>query len=157
MKLIITTIFGALISLNAYALDITLNGNDSITINMNNHIKKLDFDTVINGYVVKCSGEKLIIWGKPKVINEGNPQDTNVIIVDLVHGYTRIEKGVGEGVFHIDFIKNKSYAYVETNQGLFLNLINGRLSSASPEFDPTDESNFEQCKKNSSWEFNRYP
>lgn len=157
MKLIITTILGILISLNAYALDITLNGNDSITINMSNHTRKLEFDTVINGYIVKCSGEELIIWGKPKVINEGNPQDTNVIIVDLVHGYTKIEKGVSEGVFDVNFIKNKSYAYIGTNQGLFLNLISGKLSSASPEFDPADESNFEQCKKNSSWEFNRYP
>lgn len=157
MKLIITTICSVLISLNAYALDITLNSNDSIIIDINNQTNQMEFDTVINGYSVNCNGEKLIVWGKPKVINEGNPQDANVIIVDLVHGYTKIEKGVSSGVFSVDFIKDKSYAYIGTNQGLFLNIKSGKLIPVSPEFDPAEESNFEQCKKNGSWEFNRYP
>lgn len=157
MHLVITTIFSILISLSAYALDIKLNGNDSITINMNNHAKKLKFDTVINGYSVKCSGDKLILWGKSKLINENNPQDTNVIVADLSHGYTKIEKGISEGVFSIDFIKDKNYACIGTSQGLFLNLTNGKLGSVDSGFDPADENNFEQCKKNGSWEFNRYP
>lgn len=145
------------ISFNVYASGVTLNGNDSITVDINNHTKTLTFDTVINGYSVKCSGDKMVLWGKPKVINEGNPQDTSVILVDLEHRYKRIEKGVSEGVFGVDFIKGKDLAYIETNQGLFFNLANGNLKPAGSGFDPTDDNNFETCKKNSSWEFNRYP
>ncbi|MFQ1679651.1 MULTISPECIES: hypothetical protein [Pantoea] len=99
----------------------------------------------------------MVLWGKPKVINEGNPQDTNVILVDLEHRYRRIEKGVSEGVLGVDFIKGKDLAYIETNQGLFFNLANRKLKPVGAEFDPTDDNNFETCKKDSSWEFNRYP
>lgn len=119
MNPIIIAIAGFYISFNAYASDVTLNGTDSITVDINNHTKTLKFDTVINGYSVKCSGDKIILWGKPKIINEGNPQDTNVILVDLNHRYKKIEKSVSEGVFSIDFIKGKDLAYIGTNQGLF--------------------------------------
>lgn len=105
MNLIISTITGFFISFNAYASGVTLNGIDSITVDFNNHTKTLKFDTIINGYSVKCSGDKIILWGKPKIINEGNPQDTNVILVDLGHRYKKIEKSVNEGVFSVDFIK----------------------------------------------------
>ncbi|AHJ76601.1 hypothetical protein [Kosakonia sacchari] len=157
MNLSIATIAGFFISFNAYASGVTLNGNDSVSIHINNHTKNLTFDTVINGYSVKCSGDKLILWGKPKAINEGNPQDTNVILVDLQQGYKKIEKVVSEGVFDVGFIKGKDYAYIETNQGLLFNLTSGKLKPVGPGFDPTDDKNFEACKKNSSWEFNRYP
>lgn len=156
MNLIISIITGFFISFNVYASGVTLNGNDSITVDINNHTKTLKFDTVINGYSVKCSGDKIILWGKPKVINEGNPQDTNVILIDFDDGYKKIEKGVSEGVFSVSFIKGKDYAYIGTNQGLFFNLTNGKLESVGPGFDPAD-NNFETCEKNSSWEFNRYP
>ncbi|HHA1719214.1 hypothetical protein [Enterobacter kobei] len=145
------------ISFDVYASGITLNGNDSITVDINNHIETLKFDTIINGYSVKCSGDKIILWGKPKIINEGNPQDTNVILVDFEHKYKKIEKGVSEGVFGVDFIKGKDLAYIGTNQGLFFELSDGNLKSVGPGFDPTDDNNFENCDKNSSWEFNRYP
>ncbi|MEH3828357.1 hypothetical protein [Enterobacter roggenkampii] len=157
MNLIISIIAGFFISFNAYASGVTLNSTDSITVDINNHTKTLKFDIVINGFSVKCSGDKIILWGKPKVINEGNPQDTNVILVDLAHGYKKIEKSVSEGVFSIDFIKGEDLAYIGTSQGLFLNLANGNLKSVGPQFDPTDYNNFENCEKNSSWEFNRYP
>lgn len=157
MNLIISTIAGFFISFNAYASGVTLNGTDSITIDINNHTKTLKFDTVINGYSVKCSGDKIILWGKPKIINEGNPQDTNVILVDLDHRYKNIAKSVSEGVFSAGFIKGKDLAYIGTNQGLLFNLANGILKPVGSGFDPTDDNNFETCKKNSSWEFNRYP
>ncbi|WP_230492963.1 hypothetical protein [Martelella alba] len=80
-----------------------------------------------------------------------------MILVDLDHGYKKIEKGVSEGVFGVGFIKGKDLAYIVTNQGLFFNLANRNLKPVGPGFDPTDHNNFETCKKNSSWEFNRYP
>lgn len=157
MNLIISTISGFFISFNAYASGVILNGTNSITVDINNHTKTLKFDIVINGYSVKCSGNKIILWGKPKIISEGNPQDTNVILVDLKHRYKKIEKSVSEGVFSIDFIKGKDLAYIGTNQGLFFNLANGNLKPVGSEFDSTGDNNFETCKKNSLWEFNRYP
>lgn len=157
MDTIIIVTVGVFISLNAYASLITLNGNHSVTVNVNNQTKKLIFDTIINGYSVNCSGDKLIVWGKPTVINESNPQDTNLILVDLLQGYKKIEKGVSKGVFSVDFIKDKNDAYIGTSQGLFFNLASGKLTSVGPEFDATDSSHFETCNKNSSWEFNKYP
>ncbi|HGN9109588.1 TPA: hypothetical protein ACK1J9_001562 [Enterobacter hormaechei] len=157
MNLIISIIIIFYISFNAYASGVTLNGTNSITVDINNHTKTLKFDIVINGYSVKCGGNKIILWGKPKIISEGNPQDTNVILVDLKHRYKKIEKSVSEDVFSIDFIKGKDLAYIGTNQGLFFNLANGNLKPVGSEFDSTDDNNFETCKKNSLWEFNRYP
>ncbi|WP_261641170.1 hypothetical protein [Erwinia mallotivora] len=160
MKLVCMSFFLSVSSftmVSSFASVVTLNGTDSITIDINNHTKTLKFNTVINGYSVKCSGDKIILWGKPKIINEGNPQDTNVILVDLEHRYKKIEKSVSEGVFSIDFVKGKDLAYIATNQGLFLNLANGNLKPVGSEFDPTDDNNFEACKKNITWEFNRYP
>ncbi|WP_199556768.1 hypothetical protein [Enterobacter kobei] len=80
-----------------------------------------------------------------------------MILVDFEHKYKKIEKGVSEGVFGVDFIKGKDLAYIGTNQGLFFELSDGNLKSVGPGFDPTDDNNFENCDKNSSWEFNRYP
>lgn len=157
MNYIIITIAGCFIAFNTYASGVTLNGTDSITVDINNYTKTLKFDTVINGYSVKCSGDKIILWGKPKIINEGNPQDTNLILVDLELSYKKTEKSVSEGVFSVDFIKGEDLAYIGTNQGLFFNLANGNLKPVGSEFDSTDDNNFETCKKNSSWEFNRYP
>lgn len=48
MNLIIT-IIAVFVSFNVYASGVTLNGNDSITVDINNHTKTLTFDTVING------------------------------------------------------------------------------------------------------------
>lgn len=157
MNLIFSTVAGFFISFNVYASGVALNGTNSITVDINNDTKTLKFDTIINGYSVKCSGDKIIHWGKPKIINDGSPQDTNVILVDLERRYKNIEKSVSEGVFSIDFIKGKDLAYIGTNQGLFFNLANGNMKPVGSEFDPTDDNNFETCKKNSSWGFNKYP
>lgn len=64
MNLIILIIAGFFNSFNAYASGATLNGTGSITVDINNHTKTLKFDTVINGYSIKCSGDKIIILGK---------------------------------------------------------------------------------------------
>ncbi|WP_434651406.1 hypothetical protein ACMYSM_06900 [Raoultella planticola] len=80
-----------------------------------------------------------------------------MILVNLDRRYKKIEKSMSEGVFSVDFLKGKDIAYIGTNQGLFFNLANGNLKSVGPEFDSTDDNNFETCNKNSSWEFNRYP
>lgn len=127
MNLIFSTVAGFFISFNVYASGVALNGTNSITVDINNDTKALKFDTIINGYSVKCSGDKIILWGKPKIINDGNPQDTNVILVDLERRYKNIEKSVSEGVFSIDFIKGKGLAYIGTSQGLFFNLANGNM------------------------------
>lgn len=105
MNLIFSTVAGFFISFNVYVSGVALNGTNSITVDINNDTKTLKFDTIINGYSVKCSGDKIILWGKPKIINDGNPQDTNVILLDLERRYKNIEKSVSEGVFSIDFIK----------------------------------------------------
>ncbi|WP_371362929.1 hypothetical protein [Pantoea ananatis] len=79
-----------------------------------------------------------------------------MILVDLERRYKNIEKSVSEGVFNIDFIKGKHLAYIGTNQGLFFNLANGTMKPVGSEFDPTDDNNFETCKKKISWGFNKY-
>lgn len=157
MKIIIaiTSIF--LLSIQAHALDIELKGNDTISIKSSSTLKNIKLDTVINGYNVNCDGSKIIIWGKPKKINEGSPQDTNVILLDVTHNYKKYEQGISEGVFEVDYLKKGDYAYIGSNQGSFINLFNGHLKEVTSEFDPSDENNFESCKKNESWVFNRYP
>ena len=95
--------------------------------------------------------------GKAKEINEENSQDSTLILVDLERRQKHIEKSVSEGVFSIDFIKGKDLAYIVTNQELIFNLANGNMNPVGAEFYPTDGNNFETCRENSSWEFNKYP
>ena len=69
MKLILKRIFCILISLNVYAFDTILNGNNPMAIDINNHIKK--FNAIINGYGFKYGWGKLIVWGRKEVIHTG--------------------------------------------------------------------------------------
>lgn len=156
MKELLTTLAFVIASFNTQATEISLIGNNSITITNNNSVKKLNFDTSINGYTVKCSGDKIILWGKPTKFNEGNPQDTNVILVNLNNKYQVIEKKLSEGVFDVEYLKNKNSAFIGTGKGLFINLNSGQVDEVKNDFDPSDENNFESCDKSKSWEFNRY-
>lgn len=61
MNLIISTVVGFFISFNVYALGVKLNRTDSITVDINDDTKTLKFDTIINSYSVKCSGDKIIL------------------------------------------------------------------------------------------------
>ncbi|MBM7344041.1 hypothetical protein [Pantoea coffeiphila] len=157
MKMIIAITPLFLLSIQVSALDVELKGSDTVAIKSGATLKKIKLDTVINGYNVKCDGSKIIIWGKPKKLNEDSPQDTNIILLDMVHNYKKYEQGLSEGIFEVDYLKKGDYAYVGSNQGAFINLFNGHLKEATSEFDPSDENNFESCKKNESWVFKRYP
>lgn len=157
MIIVITPLFLLSIQAQAQALDIELKGNDTVSIKSGSTIKNIKLDTVINGYNVKCDGSKIIIWGKSKKLNEGNPQDTNVILLDMTHNYKKYEQGISEGVFEVDYLKKGEHAYIGSNQGVLINLFNGHLKEVASEFDSSDENNFEFCKKNESWVFNRYP
>lgn len=118
--------------------------------------KKIKLDTTINGYSVNCAGSKIMLWGKPKKINETNPQSTDVILIDLNKSYKKHMIAVSSGAFDIDYLKSNDYAYIGSNQGLLVNLSNGRVIESSSDFDPTSDSKFESCEKNKSWSFNRY-
>ena len=157
MKMIIAITLLFLLSVQVYAFDIELKGNDTINIKSGSTFNNIKLDTMINGYNVKCDGTKIIIWGKPKKSNEGNPQDTDIILLDIAHNYKKYEQGISEGIFVVDYLKKGDYAYIGSNQGAFINLSNGRLKETTAEFDPSDEDNFESCQKNESWMFNRYP
>jgi hypothetical protein len=156
MKKIIITMAFIMISLNSYAVNISLNGNHSISIDNDGDVREMKFDTVINGYNVKCSGDEIILWGKPVKMNEGNPQDTNIIIVSVSNKHKVIERGISEGIFEVAYLKNENRAYIGTGKGMFIDLGHGQLEEVGSDFDPSDDKNFESCDKNESWEFNRY-
>ena len=96
------------------------------------------------------------MWGKPIKFNDGDPQDTNLIVVDLNDSYKKTEKGISEGVFDVEYLKSKNIAFIGTGKGLFINLSTGQLEDVKSNFDSSDDNNFEACDKNKSWEFNRY-
>lgn len=64
---------------------------------------------------------------------------------------------MSEDFFVLILYKEKISLILEPIKACFFNLSNGSLKPLGPEFEPTDDNNFETCKKNSSWEFNRYP
>ena len=146
-----------LLSVCSHAMNIEVKGGDTIEIKFNHRLKSIRLDIMVNGYSVKCDGSKILVWGKPKKMNEGNPQDTNIILLDISNNYKKYEQGLSEGVFGVEYLKAGSNAYIDSNQGVFINLFNGYLKEVTSEFDPSDEHNFESCKKHESWEFNRYP
>jgi len=156
MKAILTTLAFVIASFNSQASEISLTGNNLITITNKNGVKKLKFDISINGYTVKCSGDKIILWGKPVKFNEGNPQDTSVILVNLNDKSLVIEKSISEGVFDVECLKSKNSVFIGTGKGLFINLNSGQIDEVKNDFDPSDDNNFESCNKSKSWEFNRY-
>lgn len=138
------------------AFEVELIECDSIFFSNKLVSKKIKFDTIINGYSVNCEGSKIMLWGRPKKINETNPQDTDVILLDLNKNHKKYMIAVSSGVFDIDYLKSNDYAYIGSNQGILVNLSNGRFKEFNSDFDPTLDSNFESCEKNKSWIFNRY-
>lgn len=146
-----------LFSFHVHAMDVELKGNDTVSIKYGVNIKNIKLDTVIYGYNVKCDGTKIIIWGKLKKFNKSNPQDTNVIVLDVANNYKKYEQGLSQDIFEVDYLKAGGIAYIGSNSGRFINLSDGNLKEITSEFDSSDENNFESCKKSESWEFNRYP
>lgn len=144
------------IAFNVFAFDVELTENVTMEIKNSSAIKKIHLDTIINGYTVKCDGSKIVMWGKPVKFNGSNPQDTNIIIINLNESYKAIEKRVSEGVFGIEYLKGKDNALIDAGNGLFVNLSTGQIDEVKSDFDSSDDNNFEPCDKNKSWEFNRY-
>lgn len=157
MKIITALVLSLLLPACSHAFDINLKEDDAVIIKSGYKLKKIRLNIVINGYSVKCDGSKIIIWGKPKKINKGNPQDTNVILLDLANNYREYMKGLSGCVFDVDYLKVGDKAYIGSGQGVFIDLSDGHLKEVTSEFDPSDKNNFESCQKNESWDFNRYP
>ncbi|KGT95335.1 hypothetical protein NG99_04785 [Erwinia typographi] len=157
MYKITTAIILIFISLYSNSMELKLENQNSISINKDGVSRVITVDTMINGYNVNCNGSKIVIWGKPTKINEGNPQDTNVILIELSHNHKEFQKGISEGIFDVEYLKLSNYAYIGSSQGVLMNLSNGKLKGTDVDFDPANDSNFESCNKNKSWYFNRYP
>lgn len=157
MKVVISIMPVFLSSLQVHAFDIILKGNDSVSIVSGSTARNVKLDIIINGYNVKCDGSKVILWGKPKKLIEESPQDTSVILLDMTLNYKKFEQGISGGVFEVGYLKNSEYAYIGSNQGAFIDLSDGHMKEVSTEFEPSDSSNYESCKKKGSWVFNRYP
>jgi hypothetical protein len=157
MKYIICIVLLFSFCSSAVIKDVCLKGNDGIDLSDGKGIEHVNFDFVINGYKVNCRGDKLIVWGKPKEFNEGNPQDTKVALVDINDGYKIYEKGLSSGVFDADYLNNGLGIYIGSGGGFIMDVVNGDLESIGGEFDASNDDNFESCDKNRSWEFNQYP
>lgn len=83
MRWFIAIVLLSVISFNACSVDVEIIEDDTIGINEKSLVKKIHLDTIVNGYRVKCDDSKIVIWGKAKKINEGNPQNTNIILMNL--------------------------------------------------------------------------
>lgn len=112
MKKIISTLFLTLLFLcislmNSYASNIIIekSGENNVKIESVNGVFYLKTDIQLTGYSVNCSGDKLILWGHSKILNESNPQDSLIILFDLTKQIKIKEQGFSKGVFDVNFIK----------------------------------------------------
>lgn len=55
---------------------------------------------------------------------------------------------MSEGVFGIEYLKDKGNAFIDAGNGLFVNLSTGQLDEVKSDFDFSDNNNFESCDKN---------
>lgn len=163
MKKIISTLFLTLLLLcislmNSYASNIIIekSGENNVKIESVNGVFYLKTDIQLTGYSVNCSGDKLILWGHSKILNESNPQDSLIILFDLTKQIKIKEQGFSKGVFDVNFIKKNNTAYIDSDPGFIINVITGNTFIIPQGFDPSEDDNFEHCEKDKSWTYDKY-
>lgn len=140
----------------ASELNFSIKENSELIATSPSGNKAFKVNIYINGYNVNCIGNRVIVWGRTKTINENNPQDSRIVLIDLKKEKTIKESNFSKSIFEVDYLSGQSTAYIGTGTGYLLDIDTGAVSNVNTANDFSDNRLFENCKKNKSWYFNRY-
>lgn len=140
----------------ASELNFSIKENSELIATSPSGKKAFKVNIYINGYNVNCIGDKVILWGRTKTINESNPQDSRIVLIDLKKEKTIKESNFSKSIFEVDYLSGQSTAYIGTGTGYLLDIDTGAVSNVNTANDFSDNRLFENCEKNKSWYFNRY-
>ncbi|BCG07671.1 hypothetical protein BADSM9389_02900 [Buttiauxella agrestis] len=140
----------------ASELNFSIKENSELIVTSPSGNKAFKVNIYINGYNVNCIGDKVILWGRTKKINENNPQDSRIVLIDLKKEQTIKESNFSKSIFEVDYLSGQGTAYIGTGTGYLLDIDTGAVSNVNTANDFSDNRLFESCEKNKSWYFNRY-
>ncbi|EPN9527082.1 hypothetical protein ACT5AM_001750 [Cronobacter malonaticus] len=135
----------------------SLKGESEVIVSEINIQKEYSLNIIINGYNVNCKGDRMIVWGHAKKINNDNPQDSSIVLIDLKKNKVIKESGFSKGIFGVSYLSGKNVAYIASGGGYLLDTNTSSISNIDPVMDITIDGLFEKCAKNKSWSYNRYP
>lgn len=154
--LLFTFFFTCISASQASELNFSIKENSELIATSPSGNKAFKVNIYINGYNVNCIGNRVIVWGRTKTINENNPQDSRIVLIDLKKEKTIKESNFSKSIFEVDYLSGQSTAYIGTGTGYLLDIDTGAVSNVNTANDFSDNRFFENCKKNKSWYFNRY-
>ncbi|MGK7247064.1 hypothetical protein ACSPAH_20510 [Buttiauxella agrestis] len=67
----------------ASELNFSIKENSELIATSPSGNKAFKVNIYINGYNVNCIGNRVIVWGRTKTINENNPQGSRIVLIDL--------------------------------------------------------------------------
>lgn len=102
-------------------------GAHSIKIGMGEGFANFELNHSVDGYEVNCKKDLMMVWGKPVILNESNPQDSNLTIIDLTNRKIRKIIYFDKGIYDIDFLESPLKAIVWTTRGVILELHYGNI------------------------------
>ena len=137
-------------------LVITENGTSIIKIKRNTEEVSFKLSIDINGYEINCQKNKMIIWGIPKKFNPSSAQDNALTIIDLDLLKINFTLRFGRGIFGVKYIENGDLAFIETDNGHLLNVMDGTVKQTDPNTETEENFIFETCPSFKYKSFNRF-
>lgn len=107
--------------------------------------RKISLAHEVFGYEVNCAKTWLLVWGKPKNLNENNPQDSILTIFNLKSHGKPITIGFGKNIFDAVFLKDGVTAIVGSDSEVPVDIIRGKLLGAKYSASSDVNSGSEVC------------
>lgn len=111
----------------SHSLDNVDYGVHSIKIGVGEGFANFELNHSVDGYEVNCKKDLMMVWGKPVILNESSPQDSNLTIIDLMNLKIRKIVYFDKGVYDIDFLESPLKAIVWAARGVILDLHYGNI------------------------------
>jgi len=108
-------------------ISVNVLSNYKIKINYMNKIYKINVNHSIDGYNIDCDKKNMVIWGRSKLFNPDNPQNSYITIVKINPSSIKKEMRNFGNIYDVLYLKNKPIIYIETGMGAFANLTDGSL------------------------------
>ena len=135
----------------SHSLDNVDYGVHSIKIGVGEGFANFELNHSVDGYEVDCKKDLMMVWGKPVILNESSPQDSNLTIIDLMNLKIRKIVYFDKGVYDIDFLESplKAIGRLLDFSGHWLQL--GRRARRQQEADsPSWNANAAGCRSGCS-------
>lgn len=114
----------------------------------------MHFTHTIDGYEIKCDRTQVLVWGKPKIFNKNNPQDSEATIVDLKRNKAVKTFGLSSGTFGAGFLKDGRRLNIESGNGVIIDLKTNSEIVYDYYFDAQEQ--YEKCPEFKGKSFHKY-